>query len=384
MLEGNLLSSILKACIIKDDSGSIHWNEWRLLFRYDLLIELNSKLYRKIKELNFGEVDYVLSLGKSGIILGAIVSQILKKPLLLFGGKYPDDPQKKKIHPRDINLDDKNILLVDTLLKRGAVLYSSINYLIKNLNSKPKSLSALVLINVDCWKERMFITNLETKRKDYNIIINSIYSINNDFEVFEEVLGGLNYKLEEIEKMICEEKDFWTYSQEGEEINDASDISSFKTEPEQITIIHDSYIDIRLRPNIDEFYNNNIKLKKGENCCYFNCNGWNKYNEFLMNRYDEVIMKINNIEYDYIATSQLSYLPILIYISLQRSIPSFFIPDFGFQKESTLSFPNIDLKGKNFCLIEGESHEFETVQESIKLIEKMGGNIKNIIFFPAR
>lgn len=372
----NILKTILKTCIEDDNNGSFNWNEWRLLSNIKLL----KNIYVKLQKNNFSDIDYVISLGKSGIIIGSIISHILNRPLLMLGGKYPDDPHNMFVHPRNNHLNGMNILLVDTLLKRGAVLYHSIDILKNRFNLRPKKISVFVLLNIECWKERGFIKNINENIENNVIEINSLYSINKDMSIFEEVFSKLNVDLEKIEKIICDEKDFWTYH-EKKENESPSDVNIEQSGT--ITSIYGNYIDVKRKMNILDFYND-IIIKKVENCDFCECNGWNKYTEFLSGRYDNNLREISNTKYDYIATTQLSYLPIIIYISLKKNISAFFAQDQSFEKESTFFSNNIDIKRKKFCLVSGETNEVRTIRRCTNLIIKKGGIIENSIFFLAQ
>lgn len=72
---------ILKKFLIQDPDWM--WDEWNLYFHFDSLVSLLKDYEFELKTATEG-VDYVCSLGKSGIVFATYIALLAKKPLIIF------------------------------------------------------------------------------------------------------------------------------------------------------------------------------------------------------------------------------------------------------------------------------------------------------------
>jgi len=120
-----------------------------------------TEIKQAISKLNLLEIDFVVAIGRGGIIPGAIIANKEKKNLEILWIKYRDDnniiiyKEPKILKKTNFSFHGKNILIVDDVARTGKTLM-----LVKEYLKGAKSIKTLVvngdadfsLFNEECFK----------------------------------------------------------------------------------------------------------------------------------------------------------------------------------------------------------------------------------------
>ncbi|MHA1757656.1 MAG: phosphoribosyltransferase [Promethearchaeota archaeon] len=110
------------------DQELININEWKIYADSEIFSKIIEKfkkiILEKERELNT-EFDYIIGLGASGIPLASVLSQELGRKFLIIDEKLKKLPNSRIILPDNIDLNQKSVLLCDSILRSG---YTACNH----------------------------------------------------------------------------------------------------------------------------------------------------------------------------------------------------------------------------------------------------------------
>lgn len=123
MISDDEIKQVLNALYKNDHNDLAEWNA----FHSNIIIcKIIKKLYEKI-ESEWDEIDYIAALGASGTPLAVGLSLFYKKDFIFINDRWGITKKFQPIKPSDINIKNKKILVIDSVLRTGLTALNGIN-----------------------------------------------------------------------------------------------------------------------------------------------------------------------------------------------------------------------------------------------------------------
>lgn len=124
MISDGVIKRVLNALYKNDHNDLAEWNAFHSNI---ILSKIIKKLYETI-ESEWDEIDYVAALGASGTPLAVGLSLVYKKDFIFINDRWGITKKFQPIKPSEgINIKDKKILVIDSVLRTGLTALNGIN-----------------------------------------------------------------------------------------------------------------------------------------------------------------------------------------------------------------------------------------------------------------
>ena len=163
MLKDGAVDEIVKSLYMNGHNDLAEWNA----FHSDTILrKIIDELYEKVKS-EWDNIDYVAALGASGTPLAIGLSLFHNKKFIFINDRWGITKKFQPIKPSDgIDIKDKNILVIDSVLRTGLTALNGIDY-IKECHGLPK---LMVIALLGDWIDESICNDL--KDIDFYYIFN--------------------------------------------------------------------------------------------------------------------------------------------------------------------------------------------------------------------
>lgn len=146
------------------EEGGWDMDEWQAFSNSDLLNKIVPSLYNLVEE-KWSDFDYVAALGGSGSPIGCNLATQKEKKFIFINDLWGATRMFQPIKPQNIDLQNKNVLLVDSVLKTGLTVYNALNR-VKEKGGVP---SLLIMTLLNGWIDKGLLedTKLDIKSVDF-------------------------------------------------------------------------------------------------------------------------------------------------------------------------------------------------------------------------
>ena len=154
-LDDPIVKEIIQKSYIGEERG---WDmdEWWAFSDHVLLNKIVSSLYNLVKE-KWDDFDYVAALGGSGSPIGCNLATQMEKDFIFIIDLWGATSVFQPIKPKGIDLQNKNVLLVDSVLKTGLTTYNAI----KRIRKKGGIPSLLIMTVLNNWIDESLLEDIK-------------------------------------------------------------------------------------------------------------------------------------------------------------------------------------------------------------------------------
>jgi len=181
MVKDDVVGIILKALYMNGHNDLAEWNAFH---SNTILCQIIDELYKKV-ESEWENIDYVAALGASGTPLAIGLSLLHDKKFIFINDRWGITKKFQPIKPSNgIIIKDKNILVIDSVLRTGLTALNGIEY-IKDCGGIPK---LMVIALLEDWIDESIYNDL--KDIDFYYLLNwneKVEKISLELEIIKSI-----------------------------------------------------------------------------------------------------------------------------------------------------------------------------------------------------